>query len=119
MDKLSNTEYCDVFRWYTPLIRRVLVRTIGLLALGYTLTPNYTYIQQYSAIAHLHHLQTTVAHAQEFPIYTSRILATALNTEPTTVSHFKYYTQIRSSNHMSILHRLTSCFLQCSYIIHL
>jgi hypothetical protein len=33
---------------------------------GYTFTPNYTYIQQYSVIAHLHQLPTTVAHALGF-----------------------------------------------------
>jgi hypothetical protein len=36
------------------------------LQLVYTFTPNYTYIQQYSVIAHLHTLQFTVAHAPEF-----------------------------------------------------
>jgi hypothetical protein len=47
---------------------------------------------KYSAIADLHHLQQTVAYALGFFVFTSRLLATALNTETTTVSHFKYYT---------------------------
>jgi hypothetical protein len=76
--------YCVVYRWYKPLIRRVLVRMIG-----YTLTRNYTYIQQYSAIAHLHYLHTTGSQAVGFPVSTIRLLATALNTETTKVSHFK------------------------------
>jgi hypothetical protein len=65
---------------------------MDLLAFGYTLTRNYAYIQQYSAISHLHHLQFTIAHALGFSLSTSRLVATDLNTETTTGSHFKYYT---------------------------
>jgi hypothetical protein len=36
---------------------------------------------QYSIIAHLHHLQHTVAHALGFSVFTSRLLATAPNTQ--------------------------------------
>jgi hypothetical protein len=41
---------------------------------------------QYSAIADLHTFQFTVAQALGFPVVTSRLLATDLNTETTTVS---------------------------------
>jgi hypothetical protein len=51
------------------------------LPLSYTLTPNYTYIQQYSTIADIHTFQFTVAHALGFSVSTSRLLATALKTE--------------------------------------
>jgi hypothetical protein len=54
---------------------------MDLLAVGYTFTLSYTQYKQYSAITQLHHLQTTVAHALGFPISTSHLLATALNTE--------------------------------------
>jgi hypothetical protein len=37
--------------------------------------------RQYSTIAHLHTFQFTVAHALGFPVSTSRLLATNLNTE--------------------------------------
>jgi hypothetical protein len=48
--------------------------------------------RQYSTIAHLHHLQITVAHALGFPVSISRLLATVLITQTITVSNFKYYT---------------------------
>jgi hypothetical protein len=69
---------------------------------------------KYSALAHLHTLQHTVARVLGFFVFNSRFLATDLNTGTLTVSHSKYYTQIGPSNQTSILHRLTSCFLPCS-----
>jgi hypothetical protein len=48
--------------------------------------------RQYSAIADLHYLQHTVAHALGFSLSTSRLLATDLDTQTTTVSHSKCYT---------------------------
>jgi hypothetical protein len=42
-------------------------------------------MQQYIAIAHLHHLQTTAAHALGFPASISRLLPTDLNTGIITV----------------------------------
>jgi hypothetical protein len=51
----------------------------------YTFTLNYTYTQ-YSAMAQLHHLQFTVAHALGFPVSISRLLATDLYTGITEVS---------------------------------
>jgi hypothetical protein len=42
--------------------------------------------RQYSAITDLHFFQFTVAHALGFPVFTSRLLATDLNTETITVS---------------------------------
>jgi hypothetical protein len=71
---------------------------MDLLALSYTFTLNYTYIQQYSAIADLHHLQHTVAHALGFSVYISRLPATALNTEDTTVSPFNVTHKILNSH---------------------
>jgi hypothetical protein len=47
---------------------------------------------QYSAIADLHTLQFVVAYALGFSVFTSRLLATDLNTESTTSNHYKYYT---------------------------
>jgi hypothetical protein len=69
---------------------------LDLLALSYTFTPRYTQCRQYSAIADLHHLPTTVAHALVLPVFTSRLLATALNIGLITLWVFKYYTKITS-----------------------
>jgi hypothetical protein len=61
--------------------------------LGYTFTLNYAYIQVTQRSRWFtYHLQTSVAHTLGFPVSTSRLLATALNTEIITVSQFKYYT---------------------------
>jgi hypothetical protein len=55
---------------------------IGFISSCVTRSPLITFTQrQYSAIAHLHIFQFTVAHALGFPISTSRLLATDLNTE--------------------------------------
>jgi hypothetical protein len=75
-----------------PATNRFSYGAAVFLALGYTLTPNYTYIQQYSAIADLHHLQHTVAHTLGLPVSTGRLLATAFNTGIITVWQFKYHT---------------------------
>jgi hypothetical protein len=42
--------------------------------------------RQYNAIDDLHNLQFTAAHALGFPVFTTRVLATDLNTEIITVS---------------------------------
>jgi hypothetical protein len=52
-------------------------------------------MQQYSAIADLHHLQLTVAQAQGFFVFTSRLLATDLNTGTITFS-LNHTLQIRA-----------------------
>jgi hypothetical protein len=72
---------------------------LDLLVLGYTHLIIRTHSQQYSAIADIHTPQHTVAHAHGFFVFTSRLLATDLDTGIITVSlnHSKYYTQIFSS----------------------
>jgi hypothetical protein len=49
---------------------------------------NYNY---YSAIADLHNLQFTVAHALGFSVSTSRLLATDLNTETSTSNYYEVF----------------------------
>jgi hypothetical protein len=101
-----------------PLIRWVLVQMIGFISTWLHTNSQlhlHTAYRQYSAISHLHHLQTTIARALGFSLSTSHLLSMALNTETTTVSHSEYYAKIRPSNHTSILHKLTSCFLLCSW----
>jgi hypothetical protein len=61
--------------------------------------------RQYSSIAHLRTFQFTVAHALRFSVFTSRLLATDLNTQTITVSldytlqvlHIKFFSQRLSS----------------------
>jgi hypothetical protein len=64
-------------RWYTTLIRWVLVWMIGFVSTLVTqsllITLKY---RPYSDIADLHTLHFTVAHALGFPVSTSRLLAT-------------------------------------------
>jgi hypothetical protein len=67
--------YCDVYGWYTPPIRRVLVRKIGFIT-----------HRQYNAISDINILHFTAAHALGFFVSTSRLLATDLNTGIITVS---------------------------------
>jgi hypothetical protein len=62
---------------------RVLVRMIGFIGTLVTTSLNYNW---YSAIAILHTFEFTVAHALEFSVSTSRLLATDINTETV---HFK------------------------------
>jgi hypothetical protein len=45
----------------------------------------------YSAIAIPHNLQSTVAHALGFSVFTSRLLATGLNTETSTSNHCEVF----------------------------
>jgi hypothetical protein len=49
---------------------------IGFISTSVIISLNYN---QYSAIADLHNLQFTVAHALGFSAFTSRLLATELN----------------------------------------
>jgi hypothetical protein len=62
--------------------------------------------RQYSAISHLHTFQFTVAHVLGFPVSTSRLLATYLNTGIITVSlnHTLRILHIKSSLHRSTLY---------------
>jgi hypothetical protein len=46
---------------------------------------------KYSAIADFHTFQFTVAHALGFPVFTSRLLATDLNTETITSNHYEVF----------------------------
>jgi hypothetical protein len=67
--------------WYTPLIRRVLVRMIGFISSWVTHLLLVTLRHgQYSAIADIHIFQFTVAHALGFFLSTSRLLATDFDT---------------------------------------
>jgi hypothetical protein len=77
--------------WYTPLIRRVIVRMIWYISSYVTHSHliSLTHRQQ-SAISDSHTLQHTVARALGSFAFTSRLLATDLNTETTAVSHSKY-----------------------------
>jgi hypothetical protein len=49
------------------------------------------YYNQYSAVANLHTFQFTVAHVLGFFVFTSRLLATDLNTETSTSSHYEIF----------------------------
>jgi hypothetical protein len=44
---------------------------------------------KYSAIADVHNLQFAVTHALEFSVFTSRFLATDLNTDTVTSNHYE------------------------------
>jgi Fe2+ transport system protein B len=73
--------------WYVWRKRRVLVRMIGFISalVTHSLLITFTY-KQYSAIAHLCHLQFTVAHALGFPVSASCLLLTGLSTRTVKVS---------------------------------
>jgi hypothetical protein len=99
--------------WYMSRIRRVLVRMIEFISSWVTHLLTITFTYSHTALSLIYTIYRTFAYSLILPVSTSRLLAPALNTETTTVSHFKYYTQIGPSNHTSILRRLTSCFLLC------
>jgi hypothetical protein len=61
---------------------------IGFISTSATSSLNHTY---YSAIAVLHNLQFTVAHALGFSASTSHLLATDLNTETSTSNHYEVF----------------------------
>jgi hypothetical protein len=61
---------------------------LDLLTILCTISLNYN---QYSAIAVLHTFQFTVAHALEFLVSTSRILATDINTGTITSNHYEIF----------------------------
>jgi hypothetical protein len=50
---------------------------------------------KYSALAGLHTFQFTVAHALGFQVFTSRLLATDLNTENSTSNHYEVFLLFR------------------------
>jgi ABC-type uncharacterized transport system permease subunit len=58
---------------------------------------------QYSAIAALHTFQFTVAHALEFLVSTSRLLATDLNTENITSNYCGVFLLFRLQSHCTLL----------------
>jgi hypothetical protein len=92
---------------YTSLIRRVLVRMIGFIRswVTHSILVTFTH-RQYSAIAHLHTLQLTVANTLWFTVSTSRLLATDFNTRIIRVSlnHTVHILHIQSSLHKCALH---------------
>jgi hypothetical protein len=59
---------------------------IGFIGTSFTVCLNYN---EYSAIAILHNLEFTVAHALGFSVFTRRLLATDLNTETSTSNHYE------------------------------
>jgi hypothetical protein len=78
VEKSKNIVTCRMVRvtkW------RVLVLLIGFISTSVThsllITLKY---RQYSSIADIHNLHFTAAHALGFPVFTSRLLATELNT---------------------------------------
>jgi hypothetical protein len=91
---------------YTRWKWRVLVWMIGLISswVTHSLLLTCTH-RQYSAIAHLHTFQFTVAHALRFPVTTSRLLATGLDTGIIKVSlnHTLQILPIKTSLHRSTL----------------
>jgi hypothetical protein len=56
-------------------------RWLDLLSVSYTLTLNYTCIQQYSSTADMHTFQITIAHALVLSFSTSRFLTTDLTVQ--------------------------------------
>jgi hypothetical protein len=61
---------------------------IGFSGTSVTSSLNHTY---YSAIADLHNLKLTVAHTLGLSVFTSRLLATDLNTETSTSTHYEVF----------------------------
>jgi hypothetical protein len=57
--------------------------------------PNPLITLTYNAIADLHTFQSTVAHALGFPVFTSRLLATDLNTETSISDHYEVFLLFR------------------------
>jgi hypothetical protein len=62
-----------------------MIGFIGTLVKPLLITLKY---RKYSAIANLHTLDITAAHALGFSVFTSRLLATDLNTETSTSDHY-------------------------------
>jgi hypothetical protein len=74
------------------LIRWILVRMFGFIINWVTHIHLITLThRQYSAISHLHNLQSTVAHTLGFSVFTSH-LVTDLDAQTVIVVHSKYYT---------------------------
>jgi hypothetical protein len=63
---------------------------IGFIGTSVTISLSYN---QYSAIADLHTFQFTVAHALGFSVFTSRLVATDLNTNTVTSNHLPFLVQ--------------------------
>jgi hypothetical protein len=63
---------------------------IGFIGTSFTVCLTYN---QYIAMADLHNLQFTVAHALGFLVSTSRLLETDLNTETSTSNRYEVFLQ--------------------------
>jgi hypothetical protein len=61
---------------------------MGFIGTSLTSSLNHNY---YSAIANLHNLQFTVAHALGFLVFTSRLLVTNINTETSASNHCEVF----------------------------
>jgi hypothetical protein len=116
---LTVLTYCGVFWWCTPLIRRVLVWTIGFIStlVTHSLLITLRY-RQNSAIVHLHTLEFIVAHAVGSSVSTHRLPATDPNTQTIRVllnhtlqillhysTHKVFTSHFKSSRHTLSLHR--------------
>jgi hypothetical protein len=71
---------------------QVLARMIGFISTSVTRSPWITLkYRQYSAVADLHNLHFTVAHAVGFSVFTIRLLVTDLNTDTITSNHYEVF----------------------------
>jgi hypothetical protein len=99
------------------LIRRVLVWMIGFI-LSWLHTHNYTQTQrQYSAVSHLHTLQSTVAHALGFLASTRRFPETDLDAQSVSLTLQILHVNLPVTKQSSQLTPITRCelILNCSY----
>jgi hypothetical protein len=98
--------YIDILSrvgWYAPRKWRVLVWMIGFISTSVTTFLNYIYN---SAIAYLYNLQFAVADALGFSVFTSRLLATDLNTEIITSNHYEVFLSSTNFPRLSSLENL-------------
>jgi hypothetical protein len=79
---------------------------IGYIGTSVTISLNYNW---YNAIADLHNLQFTVAHALRFSVSTSCLLATDLNTETFTSNHPEVFMSFLVQSPWSLGTRLKVC----------
>jgi hypothetical protein len=70
---------------------------------------------KYSAIADLHTFQFTVAHALGFPVFTSRLLGTYLNTETSTSTHYEVFLPFLVQSPWNLGTQLRSLLILLSY----
>jgi hypothetical protein len=81
---------------------------IGFISTSLKSSLNHTY---YGAIADLHSLQFTVAHALGFSVFTSRLLATDLNTEAITSNRYETFLSFLVQSTWKLGTQLKLCLL--------